>query len=93
MEQILGVWLLIVNIVAYIVMAIDKKRAQRHRSRERIPEKTLFIWAAIGGALGIWIAMMTKRHKTKHRSFVIGVPLLLVLNIVVYGYVWMTWIR
>lgn len=93
MEQLLWVWLLIVNIVAYIVMATDKKRAQRHRNRERIPEKTLFIWAAIGGALGIWIAMMTKRHKTKHRSFVIGVPLLLVLNIVVYGYVWITWIR
>lgn len=93
MEQVLWAWLLIVNIIAYIVMVTDKKRAQHHRTRERIPEKTLFIWAAIGGALGIWIAMMTKRHKTKHRSFVIGVPLLLILNIVVYGYIWMTWIR
>ncbi len=84
--QIIGGWLIILNIIAYITMALDKSRAVRGRSRQRIPEKTLFTLAAIGGAAGIWIAMLTRRHKTKHRSFVIGVPALLVFNVLVYGY-------
>ncbi|WP_322906625.1 DUF1294 domain-containing protein [Paenibacillus campi] len=84
--QIIGVWLIIINVVAYITMSLDKSRAVRGRSRERIPEKTLFTLAAIGGGAGIWIAMLTRRHKTKHRSFVLGVPALLVLNVLLYGY-------
>lgn len=86
-EWIVGVGLIIINIISYIVMSIDKKRAVRGRSRERIPEKTLFILAAVGGAAGVWMAMRTKRHKTKHRSFVWGVPALFMLNVIMYGFV------
>ncbi|MDO7907528.1 DUF1294 domain-containing protein [Paenibacillus sp. JX-17] len=80
----LVVWFLFINAVGYLVMAEDKKRARRRS--ERIPEKNLFLLAAIGGALGVLIAMYRKRHKTKHSSFVIGIPLLLFLNAVLYGY-------
>ncbi|MFD1886798.1 DUF1294 domain-containing protein [Paenibacillus wenxiniae] len=86
-EQILDIWLVVINVIAYSTMSLDKSRAVRGRSRQRIPEKRLFTLAAIGGAVGIWIAMLTRRHKTKHRSFVIGVPALLVLNVLVYGYI------
>ncbi|WP_017814619.1 MULTISPECIES: DUF1294 domain-containing protein [Paenibacillus] len=90
-ESLLWIWLLVINCIAYITMSIDKSRAERRRTRHRIPEKNLFGLAAIGGALGIWVSMYTRRHKTKHRSFVVGIPLLLVLNILMYGYIFYRW--
>ncbi len=79
----LAAWLLVLNLVAYAVMASDKRRAKK-RAR-RIPERTLFVWAAVGGALGIWLAMAQKRHKTQHASFRFGIPALLLLNVLLYG--------
>lgn len=67
-------------------MSEDKRRARL--GRDRVPERTLFLLAAVGGALGAWIAMYRKRHKTRHLSFKIGIPLLLFLNAVLYGYFW-----
>ncbi|MDU4697055.1 MAG: DUF1294 domain-containing protein [Paenibacillus sp.] len=78
------VWFLFINAVAYLVMSDDKKRARQRR--ERIPERTLFLLAALGGALGVLVAMNAKRHKTKHFSFRVGIPLLLLFNAVLYGY-------
>lgn len=77
-------WFLFINGVGYLIMSEDKRRARQRR--ERIPERTLFLLAAIGGALGVLIAMNIKRHKTKHVSFRLGVPLLLLMNAVLYGY-------
>ncbi|MNY71835.1 hypothetical protein D3C86_2102660 [compost metagenome] len=65
-------------------MSEDKNKARKRR--ERVPEKTLFLLAAMGGALGVLIAMYRKRHKTRHMSFRIGIPLLLLLNIFLYSY-------
>lgn len=84
MKTGLLLWFIFINLVAYIAMADDKTRARQRR--ERIPERTLFLLAAIGGAAGTLIAMKRKRHKTKHTSFRIGIPLLLLLNAVLYGY-------
>jgi len=80
----LCIWFIIINMVGYLVMSEDKKRAQKRR--DRVPEKTLFLLAAIGGALGVIIAMYRKRHKTRHVSFRIGIPMLLFMNAVLYGY-------
>lgn len=65
-------------------MSGDKDKARKRR--DRVPEKTLFLLAAIGGALGVLAAMYVRRHKTRHISFVVGIPVLLVLNAVLYGY-------
>lgn len=78
------VWFVLINIIAYVVMSEDKNKARARR--DRVPEKTLFLLAFMGGALGILIAMYRKRHKTRHASFRIGIPLLLLLNILLYGY-------
>jgi uncharacterized membrane protein YsdA (DUF1294 family) len=80
------VWFIFINAVAYLVMSEDKRRARL--GRDRVPERTLFLLAAIGGALGVWIAMYRKRHKTRHLSFKLGVPLLLVVNVALYTYFW-----
>ncbi|WP_150274744.1 DUF1294 domain-containing protein [Paenibacillus tepidiphilus] len=77
-------WFVIINVIGYVVMAEDKDKARKRR--DRVPEKTLFLLALMGGALGVLIAMYRKRHKTRHASFRIGIPLLLVLNFVLYGY-------
>lgn len=73
------VWVLIymgaVSLVGFVMMGVDKKRAEEHRWR--IPEKTLFTAAAIGGSIGILLGMMFFRHKTKHLSFTIGIPFIL----------------
>ncbi len=68
-------YLLIVNIVAFFLMGIDKKKAQT--GAWRIPEKTLFLSAILGGGVGAIAGMQLFRHKTRHRSFVMGMPLIL----------------
>ncbi|MEI0739551.1 DUF1294 domain-containing protein [Paenibacillus sp. JTLBN-2024] len=84
MRTALWVWFIFINAVGYLVMSEDKKEARN--GRDRVPEKTLFLLAAIGEALGVWIAMYRKRHKTRHLSFRIGIPVLLFINAVLYAY-------
>lgn len=62
-------------------MGIDKKKAVK--GAFRIPEATLFIVAFIGGSIGSIIGMYTFRHKTRHFSFVFGMPAILILQIIV----------
>lgn len=73
-------YLLVVNLVAFALMGIDKRRAKREGMR-RIPEKTLFLSAILGGSIGAIVGMRTFRHKTKHWYFVWGMPLILVAQI------------
>ncbi|WP_379136598.1 DUF1294 domain-containing protein [Paenibacillus sp. sgz500958] len=84
MIQALMIWFVVINLIGYVVMSEDKAKARKRR--QRVPEKTLFLLAAMGGALGVLTAMYRKRHKTKHLSFRIGIPLLLLLNILLYSY-------
>jgi uncharacterized membrane protein YsdA (DUF1294 family) len=72
-------YLIIINVINFFAMGYDKKQAKR--GRRRIPEKRLFTFAAIGGALGGWLGMLTWRHKTKHLTFTLGFPVLLAVNI------------
>jgi uncharacterized membrane protein YsdA (DUF1294 family) len=78
------VYLIIVNAAAFTVTGLDKSKAKR--KARRVSEKQLFTLAAIGGAAGVWAAMRLFRHKTKHNSFVIGIPVLLLLHIVIFYY-------
>lgn len=72
-------YLIAVNVLAFSLMGIDKYKARHHRWR--IPEKTLFLSAIIGGSVGAIIGMYTFRHKTKHWYFVVGMPLILVIQL------------
>ncbi|MGG1311545.1 MULTISPECIES: DUF1294 domain-containing protein [Cohnella] len=74
-------YLVFINLLAYGMMGADKRRAKR--KQRRIPEARLFLAAAAFGALGAWLGMRVWRHKTKHASFVVGIPVLLAVNVLV----------
>ena len=73
------IYLLIMNAAGFLVMTADKLFAKS--GDFRVSENKLLGIAAIGGSIGVWLAMYTVRHKTKHAKFVIGVPLILALQI------------
>lgn len=73
------VYIIAVNIIGYAMMGIDKARARK--GRWRIPEKSLFLVAIIGGSAGTNLGMKHFRHKTKHRSFVYGMPAIFLFQI------------
>ena len=75
---IIGIYYISVNVIAFILYGLDKKYARE--GRWRIPEKTLLGIALIGGAAGAWSGMQTFRHKTKHMSFRMLVPLFAVVH-------------
>lgn len=77
------IYLLVVNVAAFIMMAVDKRRAKRHAWR--IAEAHLFLSAILGGSIGEWAGMYVFRHKTRHIHFVVGMPLILFLQIVLIG--------
>ena len=76
---LIGLYYLCMNIIAFILYGLDKKYARE--GRWRIPEKTLLGIAVIGGAAGAWIGMQAFRHKTKHLSFRILVPVFVVVHV------------
>lgn len=74
-------YLLAINIIAFTSMWIDKQKAKHNKWR--IKERTLFLQALFGGSIGAMSGMYLFRHKTKHRSFVIGMPMILILQIAI----------
>ena len=78
------VYLIVINLVGFFVMWLDKRSAKR--GEWRIKETTLIIIAALGGGIGTIAGMYTFRHKTQKVGFVVGVPLITVLEIVTLLY-------
>ncbi len=78
-----ALYLLIINIVLFAAMGIDKYKAIH--GLWRIPEKRLFTLAIIGGSIGGILGMQCFRHKTKHNSFRYGFPAILVIQILILG--------
>lgn len=75
-------YLAVVNLIDFILMGVDKKKAIR--GAWRIPEATLFLFALIGGSLGGILGMHFFHHKTKHWYFKWGMPAILALQLVLY---------
>ncbi|MDF2473480.1 MAG: hypothetical protein K0R21_1262 [Anaerocolumna sp.] len=76
---LVGGYLLIINLIGFILMGMDKTKARKNQWR--IPEKTLFIAAILGGSVGSILGMKFFRHKTKHPIFALGMPVILIVQI------------
>ena len=72
-------YLLLINAAAFLLMLVDKLKAKKNRWR--IPERTLFGSARLGGSIGALLGMYTFRHKTKHLSFTLGMPAILIAQV------------
>ncbi|QGQ48839.1 DUF1294 domain-containing protein [Metabacillus sediminilitoris] len=78
------IYYLLLNIVSFLIMGIDKNRAKR--GEWRIREATLWWLAVIGGAIGGYIGMRVYHHKTKHVSFKFGFPILTIFHLLLFMY-------
>lgn len=76
---LLMIYLVIINLIAFLTFGADKRRARRDKRRVR--ESTLFLLAAIGGSIGALLGMYVFRHKTRHWYFCVGIPAILILQI------------
>ncbi len=79
MKELILLYLLIINAIAFLLMLVDKQKAKKNLWR--IPEATLMTSALLGGSIGALIGMYTVRHKTKHLKFTLGIPLILAAQI------------
>ena len=73
-------YLLIINALAFLLMYADKRKARKNQWR--IPERVLFASALLGGSIGAMAGMQMFRHKTKHPKFFVGLPVMLVAQII-----------
>ena len=78
------IYLIIINLIGFYMMWSDKRKAKK--GKWRIPEQTLFIITALGGGIGTIAGMYTFRHKTKKLKFTIGLPTLVILEIILVIY-------
>lgn len=77
-------YILIINVVGFVLCGIDKRRSKKNMWR--IQETTLFNTALIGGAVGLLFGMKLFRHKTKHKSFTVFIPIIIIVQILILVY-------
>lgn len=91
-RELIAVWLAGINLIAFCVFGLDKwkaRRKERHADIRRVPEKVLFSLAILGGSAGALLGMKVFHHKTLHRSFRIGIPVILLVQLAVGAALWL----
>lgn len=74
------IYLAIISLISIIVCIYDKKISKKNKVELRIPEKVLLILSALGGSIAMLITMLITRHKTKHFKFMVGIPVIIILQ-------------
>ena len=77
------VFAVVMNLIGFCVMGMDKIKARKHR--RRVPERRIFIISILLGSVGVLAGMYIFRHKTRHMKFVIGIPVILAAQIIVWA--------
>lgn len=80
-------WLIIVSLITVVVTVYDKIAAKKN-PRHRVPENTLIYLGVLGGAVAEYIVMKLIRHKTRHKKFMVGLPVIIVLQAGIAVAVW-----
>ena len=80
MEYIL-IYFAVISVITSIITFYDKKAAKKW-TKHRVPEKVLFLLAIFGGSLAEFLTMLKIRHKTKHKRFMIGLPIIILLQVI-----------
>ncbi len=83
---ILAIYLILINLIAVIVTIYDKLCAVKRRWR--VKESTLLLLSALGGSISMYITMLLIRHKTRHIKFMLGIPLILIFQLLVAFLIW-----
>lgn len=81
-SDLLLIYVLVISVVAIVITVADKKASKR-RKKKRIPETNLMLVGFFGGALPMYITMKVIRHKTKHKKFMIGLPVIIFLHAII----------
>lgn len=76
-------YLAVISLISMIVCIYDKKISRKNKVQLRIPEKSLLFLSLIGGSVAMYVTMMLIRHKTKHVKFMLGIPLIIILQIAI----------
>lgn len=85
-SQLLLIYFVIINLVSIIVTISDKRKAIKRKWR--VPESTLLLLSAMGGSVAMYLTMQIIRHKTKHKKFMIGIPLIFIIQCLLIFLVW-----
>ncbi|MCM3739896.1 DUF1294 domain-containing protein [Oceanobacillus luteolus] len=85
MNDSILLFVIAVNVFTLFLMRIDKQKAIK--GQYRIPERTFFLLSFLGGAIGTFLGMKLFRHKTKHKRFTIGIPVLIIWNAFAFIYI------
>ena len=73
-------YIAIISLISIIVCIYDKKISKKNRVELRTPEKTLLLLSALGGSIAMLVTMLIIRHKTKHVKFMLGIPLIIIIQ-------------
>lgn len=80
------VWVSVFSLIGTIMTMIDKQKARQ--GRRRISEKKLLWMGALGGALLMWVTMIMIHHKTHRNKFMIGLPVMFVIQVALFALAW-----
>lgn len=88
-------WLLLINMIVFYLFGLDKHRAQNMQKKKtrRIPERVFFRLAILGGSPGALIAMRVFHHKTRHKSFYLGIPIILITQVLLFFLIYIVYIN
>ena len=84
-------YIAVISLVSVIVCIYDKKISKKNKVELRIPERNLLILSALGGSVAMFVTMLLIRHKTKHVKFMLGIPVIIILQAVAVARIVLRW--
>ena len=85
LEEILIIYFVISNVITFFMYGVDKWKAKK--SKWRIREAALLGLAVLGGSIGAWLGMKVWHHKTQHKKFRYGIPVIIIVQLAIIGYI------